>query len=414
MKGNIVKVSGPLVGIQGLFGAKMGDKIFLGADRIVGEVTQLTRDRVWALAFETTEGLKLGDIAEHAGTPLTMELGPGLLGGAYDGLGRSLDALYAKTGNHITPGAEVQTLDRTKRWSFHPSVTVGAKLAAGDIIGVVQESTSVTHKIMVPADISGTVIEVHSGDRTVEEAVVIVKDIDGIDHKLTMVQNWAIRMERPYQQQHRSETQVQIGVAEIDQNAPLVLGGSALLIGEEGSGQAALKQLLANGADVDVFVYLACGLSGSVCADVLALCRAQSEQKTVCILSPRDAEAAAQEATVYRGLTIASYYRDMGLSVVLILDNLGGFISASSETAGLMGAIAYEGGPSINLNGRLAELFAPAGVVTCLGTEKRQGSLSIIGTLSSEEAFEQTEKSLTRIVSTVWHTEDMRGECAND
>jgi len=414
MNGKIVKVSGSVIGIQGLPGAKMGDTVYLGADRIVGEVTQLTRNMVWALAFEIIDGLKPGDPAEWTDVPLTMELGPGLLGGAYDGLGRSLDALYAKTGDTITAGAEVPTLDRTKRWSFNPTVTVGAKVTSGDVIGTVQETPSVIHKVMVPVCISGTVAEVHSGERTVDEVVVIVKAADGMDHKLTMAQNWAIRRERPYKQKHRSETQIQTGVPEIDRHAPLALGSSVLLLGEDGGGQAVLKQLLAHSVGVDVIVYVACGLSGSACADVLRLCRAQTEPKTVLVLSPCDTEAITQEAAVHRGRTIASYYRDMGLGAMLIIDDLAGFIGTSSETAGLMGTAAYEGGPPLNLSGRLAELFAPTGVVTCLGAEKRQGSLSIIGALPSVEALEQVGKSLTRIVSTVWNVEDLSGGCAND
>jgi len=412
MNGNIIKVSGPVVGIEGLPGTKMGDTLYLGTSRIIGEVTRLTHDRVWALAYETTDELKPGDTAECAGTPLTMELGPGLLGSVYDGLGRSLDALYAKTGNFITPGTQAPTLDHTKRWSFHPSVTVGAKVTSGDVLGTVPETASVTHKIMVPAGISGTVAEMHSGERTVDEIVVIVKAADGADYKLTMTQHQAIRMERPYKQKHRSEIQIQTGISEIDQNAPLVLGGSALLVGEDDNRQTVLKQLLENRKNLDVLVYVACGLSGSACADVLQLCQAQSEQKTVLILSPCDTEAAQQESSVRRGLAIASYYRDMGLNAMLILDNL--MTSVNSEVAGLMGESAYEGGPPINLNSRLGAFFASAGVVTCESAETRQGSLSVIGTLPPGEAFHQIEKSLTRIVSTVWRTEDLKGRCAND
>lgn len=406
MSGKIVKVSGPVVGIAGLPGAKMGDVVYLGVNRVAGEVTQLTKDTVWVLACETASGLTPGDPAVCAGSPLTMELGPGLLGGAYDGLGRSLEALYAKSGDMVTPGIEVQTLDRTKRWRFHPSVTVGAKLTAGDVIGMVQETASVMHKIMVPGGLSGTVAEIHSGERTVDEVVAILKAADGADHKLTMAQTWAIRRERPYKQKHRSETHLQTGVPEIDQSAsPLVLGGTALLIGEDDSGQAMLKQLIA-GAEIDVIVYVACGLSGGTCAEIIQICSEQAEPKTVLVTSPCDTEAIMREATIHRGMTIASYYRDMGLHAVLVIDNLVAWFNAVSEVAGLMGESTHELGLPINLSSRLAELFAPAGFVTCQGTEKRQGSLSIIGNPLSEDASETMEHMLTRLIPTVWRMEN--------
>jgi len=406
MKSKVLKVSGSLVQIGEKEAAKLYETVQLGANKITGEIRRLTEDIAWVLVHERADSLKPGDLAECAGVPLQMELGPGLLGGAYDGLGRSLEALYAKTGDQISPGAEAPALDLTKRWSFRPSVTVGTKVLPGDSIGMVQETAHVAHRIMVPEGVSGTVAEVHSGERTIEEVIVIVKAPDGTDHKLTMTQNWPIRVGRPYRQKHRGETQIQTGV-------DLVQGGTALLTGEMASGQAVLDKLIESEM-LDVIVYAASGLPGNECAALIEACKKQAEPKTVLLTSPCDTEAAAQEAVVYRGLTIAAYYRDMGLNTAFIIDNLAAWIDAVSETAERMDEISCEDGLPINLRERLAELFEPAGVVTCLGTEKRQGSLTIIGVLPKSEGLEAIEKALRLQIDTHWITDEEQGGCAND
>ena len=400
MKSKITKVSGPLIAVKGMQGAKLYDQVHLGTNKITGEVRRLTKDTAWILAQEKADNLKPGDPAECADAPLEMELGPGLLGGIYDGLGRPLEALYAKTGDQITPGTEIRALDPTKRWSFSPSVTVGAKVIPGDLIGTLEETAHLTHKIMVPKGILGTIAEVHSGERTIDETIAIVKTPDGTDHKLTMTQNWPIRLARPYKQKHRPEPQNQTDGGE------LIQGGTALLQG--GNGQPVLQKLIAN-EGIDVIVYLATGLPGSESTALIETCKKQAEPKTVLITNPSNTETA-----VYRGITIASYYRDMGQNTALIIDNLPAWIGAASETAGLLGEAAYEGGPPINLSGRLAELFKPAGLVTCAGTEKRQGSLTIIGIFPSREGLTEIEKTLTHKVDALWITDKEEGECAND
>jgi len=354
MSGKMIKVSGSLVQMEKKGETKLYESVHLGTDGIIGEVRRLTKDTAWVLAYESADGLKPGDLAEPRGIPLQMELGPGLLGGVYDGLGRSLEALYAKTGDRISPGTEVSALDRTKRWVFHPSVTVGTKVVPGDSIGTVQETAQVAHKIMVPMSVSGTVAEVHNGERTIEEVLVIVKAPDGTDHKLTMIQNWAIRAERSYKQKHRTETQIR----SLDMSQ-----GSSVQLSSTESGREILSKLIPDEA-VDVIVCIASGLTGRECVALIETCKAQAEPKTVLITSPADTKAAAQEAAIYRGLAIAAYYRDMGLHTALLIDNLTPWLGTTRETA---------------------ELFEQAGFVTCLGTEKRQGSLSIIGILPAEE-----------------------------
>jgi len=406
MSGVIVKVSGLAVVASDMPGAKMGDKVYLGTQRIVGELMHLTRDTVWILAYEDISTLKAGDMVECANTPLDAELGPGLLGGFYDGLGRSYPALYTQTGDMIPPGTEAQTLDHTKRWAFKPSVTVGTKVQAGDAIGTVQETEMLTHKILVPHGMSGTVAEVHSGERTVEETIVIVKASDGTNHKLSMTHPWPIRTLRLYKQRHLPEVPIKTGIAELDQDFPLLRGSTGLFIGEDGIGQAAFKHLTANCAEIDVMVYAGCGISGSESAALFETYAKASTPKTVLLTSPPDGTAAQREAIVHRGLTIASYYRDIGLNAMLVIDNLCAWLGAAGVTSGLMGQAAYEGGPPLNLSARLAELFAPAGLVTCLGTEKRQGSITILGVLPSVEEPHPILLPLIRLVRTVWVAED--------
>jgi len=414
MIGQIRKVSGSVITATGLASAKLGDVVYVGEAKLLGEIARLTGDAAWIHLCEDARGLRPGDPVICAGHPMEIELGPGLLGGFYDGIGRSWTTLYAKTGDILTPGVQAPTIDRDKRWAFKPGVTVGTKLVPGDVIGTVQETPGISHKVLVPVGISGTVAEVHSGERTVEETLAIVRAADGADHKLSMLQRWPIRIPRPVQRRHLSDTQIQTGIGAIDTRFPLFHGGTASLVGADGSGRALLEQLSAACTDIDVIVYICPGGRG---ADMAETFRALSEQRdpktseplihrTVFVASPDGTPAAMREAAIPTGRTIASYYRDMGLDVLVIADTLAGWVGALSATSGLMGTAAYEGGPPVDLGTRLGQFYAAAGTVTCLGSDRRQGRLSAIGVVPPELPMSESYRIARRLSAAVWEIGD--------
>ena len=410
MSGKISKISGSIVTVTGLSCTKMADMVTIGPNQLIGEVVGLTTAGAWVQVYESTHGLKTGDAVTCTCKPLEIELGPGLLGAFLDGLGRPWPALYAASGGTVAAGIRVPSLDRAKRCTFNPSVTVGAKVSAGDVIGTVQETRTALHKISVPAHISGTVAEVHSGERTVEETVVIVKGFDGTDHKLSMAQRRPLRIPAPIAQRHLSETLLKTGAAEFDGAHPLTRGGTALLSASGGAKSTLLD--LIQGADADVIVYVNCGGRGAEIASFQKTLSEQTDAKgealdprIVHIASPADSPAAACEISIYTGLTIASYFRDMGQHVLLIADSLDAWIGALSATGGLIGSAAYEGGPPTDISTRLGQFFAHAGTVTCLGGDNRQGSLTLIGIAAPDMPGFWTN-TMTRLPQVVWEQEE--------
>jgi len=332
MRGEIVKVSGPLVVAAGLGEARLGEAALIGKKRLVGEILDMAGDTATLQVYGETAGLGPGAEVVLTGALLSAELGPGLIASLFDGIGRPV-------------------LDRERRWAFSPTVTVGRKVGAGDVVGTVQETDALLHKIMVPPGVQGTVAEVHSGERTVAETVVIVRDQDGVDHKITLIQRWPIRLGRPYHVRTAPTGLLHTGQERVDALFPLRKGGTAAVAGPSGSGKTKFLCALAEKADVDVVVYIGCGMRGN---EIAAL----PTERTVRVVSTADMPPAMREASVYTGLAIAEYYRDMGYEVAVIADTLD------------FGDLA-------------ARFYGRAGVVQCLGAEGRRGSLAAIGAVSS-------------------------------
>ncbi|MCL2368037.1 MAG: V-type ATP synthase subunit A, partial [Oscillospiraceae bacterium] len=377
MTGKIVKVSGPLVVAEGLSDANMADVVRVGKQRLIGEILSMTGDTAAIQVYEETAGLGPGDIVETTGAPLAVELGPGLLENVYDGIQRPLEEIRALTGDTMARGVEMPALDRKRRWAFHPTVTVGDKVSPGDVIGTVQETEALLHKIMTPAGITGTVAEIHSGERTVEETVCIVRDKDGMDHKLTMMQKWPVRIGRPYQTKFVPAAPIQTGQRVIDTLFPLAKGGTAAIPGPFGSGKTVVQHALAKWSDVDVVVYIGCGERGNEITDVIMefpelvdpKTGAPLMKRTVLIANTSDMPVAAREASIYTGITIAEYFRDMGYDVAVLADSTSRWAEALREMSGRLEEMPGEEGYPAYLGSRLAQFYERAGVVECLGSD---------------------------------------------
>ena len=412
MSGKIVKVSGPLVVAEGLADANMADVVRVGEQRLIGEILTMTDGTASIQVYEETGGLGPGAEVVSTGAPLAVELGPGLLENIYDGIQRPLEEVRALTGDTIARGVDVPALNRTKRWGFTPLVTVGAKVSEGDVIGTVQETSAILHKIMVPPGIAGTVSEVHSGERTVEETVVIVKDKHGIEHKLTMMQKWPVRIGRPVASKYVPEAPVQTGQRVIDTMFPLAKGGTAAVPGPFGSGKTVVQHALAKWSDVDVVVYIGCGERGNEMTDVLMefpelvdpVTGEPLMKRTVLIANTSDMPVAAREASIYTGITIAEYFRDMGYDVAVIADSTSRWAEALREMSGRLEEMPGEEGYPAYLGSRLAQFYERAGVVGCLGSDKRKGSLTAIGAVSPPggDISEPVSQATMRIVKVFW------------
>ncbi|MCL2843400.1 MAG: V-type ATP synthase subunit A [Oscillospiraceae bacterium] len=412
MGGTIVKVSGPLVVAEGLSDANMADVVRIGHERLIGEILNMTGDTASIQVYEETGGLGPGGEVVTTGVPLSVELGPGLLDNIYDGIQRPLEEIRALTGDTIARGVEVPALDRERLWEFTPTVTIGDKVVGGDVIGTVQETSALLHKIMVPPGISGTVAEVHSGERTVTEPVVKLHSADGKEHKLTMLQRWPVRVGRPFNRKFVPVTPVQSGQRVIDTMFPLAKGGTAAVPGPFGSGKTVVQHALAKWSDVDVVVYIGCGERGNEMTDVLKefpeLVDPRSGEplmrRTVLIANTSDMPVAAREASIYTGITIAEYFRDMGYDVAVIGDSTSRWAEALREMSGRLEEMPGEEGYPAYLGSRLAQFYERAGVVECLGTDGRRGTLTAIGAVSPPggDTSEPVSQATMRIVKVFW------------
>ena len=412
MGGKIVKVSGPLVVAEGLSDANMADVVRVGSQKLIGEILNMTGDTAAIQVYEETGGLGPGGDVVTTGVPLSVELGPGLLENIYDGIQRPLEEIRALTGDTIARGVDVVALNRERLWNFQPTVRVGDVLCAGDIIGTVPETTAVLHKVMVPPGISGTVVEVHGGERTVEETVVILHTEQGTEHKLSMLQRWPVRVGRPYHQKFVPSAPIQSGQRVIDTMFPLAKGGTAAVPGPFGSGKTVVQHALAKWSDVDVVVYIGCGERGNEMTDVLKefpeLIDPKSGEplmrRTVLIANTSDMPVAAREASIYTGITIAEYFRDMGYDVAVIGDSTSRWAEALREMSGRLEEMPGEEGYPAYLGSRLAQFYERAGVVACLGSDRRRGSLTAIGAVSPPggDISEPVSQATMRIVKVFW------------
>ena len=411
--GKIVKVSGPLVVASGLSEANMADVVRVGEQRLIGEILTMSGDSAAIQVYEETSGLGPGAEVVTTGAPLSVELGPGLIENIYDGIQRPLEVIRQKTGGNFLPrGEEVPALDRDKKWDFTAVAKAGDHLIGGDVLGTVQETPSILHKIMMPPKMSGTVKEIRSGSFTVEDVVAVVETDRGETKELTMIQKWPVRVGRPYTKKYPPVTPLQSGQRIVDTFFPVAKGGTAAIPGPFGSGKTVMQHALAKWADVDLVVYIGCGERGNEMTDVLRefpeLIDPRTGEslmkRTVLIANTSDMPVAAREASIYTGITIAEYFRDMGYAVAVIADSTSRWAEALREMSGRLEEMPGEEGYPAYLSSRLAQFYERAGVVECLGSDERQGSLTAVGAVSPPggDLSEPVSQATMRIVKVFW------------
>ncbi len=411
-KGTIKKVAGPLVIAKGMRDANMYDVVRVSSQRLIGEIIEIHGDEASVQVYEETSGLGPGEPVESMNVPLSVELGPGLITSIYDGIQRPLDDIMKATGsNSLKRGVEVPSLKRDKKWQFEPAVKPGDEVEAGDIIGTVQETDIVNHKIMVPYGVKGTIKEIKSGLFTVEEEVAVVTTDKG-DQSLTMMQRWPVRRGRPYRKKLPPKTPLITGQRVVDAFFPIARGGVAAVPGPFGSGKTVIQHQLAKWAEADIVVYIGCGERGNEMTDVLNEFPELKDPKTgkslmertVLIANTSDMPVAAREASIYTGITIAEYFRDMGYSVALMADSTSRWAEALREMSGRLEEMPGEEGYPAYLGSRLAQFYERAGDVICLGKDGREGALSAIGAVSPPggDISEPVSQATLRIVKVFW------------
>lgn len=410
-KGTIKKVAGPLVIAEGMRDANMFDVVRVSSQRLIGEIIEIHGDEASIQVYEETSGLGPGEPVESMGVPMSVELGPGLITSIYDGIQRPLDDIMKVSGNSLKRGVEVPSLKRDKKWEFVPVANVGDEVEAGDVIGTVQETIVVQQKIMVPYGIKGTIKEIKSGEFTVEEVVAVVTTVDG-DKELTMMQKWPVRKGRPYVKKLPPEMPLVTGQRVVDTFFPIAKGGVAAVPGPFGSGKTVIQHQLAKWAEADIVVYIGCGERGNEMTDVLNEFPELKDpktgqslmQRTVLIANTSDMPVAAREASIYTGITIAEYFRDMGFSVALMADSTSRWAEALREMSGRLEEMPGEEGYPAYLGSRLAQFYERAGHVVSLGKEGRTGALSVIGAVSPPggDISEPVSQATLRIVKVFW------------
>ena len=411
-KGVIKKVAGPLVIAEGMRDANMYDVVRVSSQRLIGEIIEIHGDQAYIQVYEETSGLGPGEPVESMDMPLSAELGPGLITSIYDGIQRPLDDIMKATGsNNLKRGVEVPSLKRNLKWNFVPTVKAGDTVEAGDIIGTVQETIVVVHKIMVPNGVRGTVKEIRAGEFTVEETVAVIATETG-DRELTLMQRWPVRQGRPYKKKLPPEMPLVTGQRVIDAFFPIAKGGVAAVPGPFGSGKTVIQHQLAKWAEADIVVYIGCGERGNEMTDVLREFPELTDprtgetlmKRTVLIANTSDMPVAAREASVYTGITIAEYFRDMGYAVAVIADSTSRWAEALREMSGRLEEMPGEEGYPAYLVSRLAQFYERAGVVQCLGSEERTGSLTAVGAVSPPggDLSEPVAQGTMRIVKVFW------------
>ena len=409
--GTIKKVAGPLVIAEGMRDANMFDVVRVSNQRLIGEIIEMHGDEASIQVYEETSGLGPGEPVESMEVPMSVELGPGLIASIYDGIQRPLDDIMKVSGNSLQRGVEVASLKRDKKWEFVPVANVGDEVEAGDILGTVQETIVVQQKIMVPYGIKGTVKEIKSGEFTVEDVVAVVATEDG-DKELTMLQRWPVRKGRPYVKKLPPEKPLVTGQRVVDTFFPIAKGGVAAVPGPFGSGKTVIQHQLAKWAEADIVVYIGCGERGNEMTDVLNEFPELKDpktgqslmQRTVLIANTSDMPVAAREASIYTGITIAEYFRDMGYSVALMADSTSRWAEALREMSGRLEEMPGEEGYPAYLGSRLAQFYGRAGHVISLGKDQREGALSVIGAVSPPggDISEPVSQATLRIVKVFW------------
>ena len=409
--GRIVKVAGPLVIAEGMRDVNMFDVVKVSAHRLTGEIIEMHGDRASIQVYEETAGLGAGEPVESTGYPLSVELGPGLIKGIFDGIQRPLEAIRKVAGNNLTRGIEVPSLDRNEIWHFVPTAKAGDDVAAGDIIGYVQETEIVKHQIMVPYGVSGTLSYVNEGDFTVVETVASVKTGSG-EVSVNLMQKWPVRRGRPYKTKLSPDVPLITGQRNVDTLFPIAKGGVAAIPGPFGSGKTVTQHQLAKWSEADIVVYIGCGERGNEMTDVLnefpeivdPKTGKSLMERTVLIANTSDMPVAAREASIYTGITIAEYFRDMGYSVALMADSTSRWAEALREMSGRLEEMPGEEGYPAYLGSRLAQFYERAGRVKCLCSGDREASLSVIGAVSPPggDISEPVSQATLRIVKVFW------------
>ena len=409
--GVIKKVAGPLVIAEGMRDANMFDVVRVSEQRLIGEIIEMHGDEASIQVYEETSGLGPGEPVESMDVPMSVELGPGLIASIYDGIQRPLDDIMKISGNNLKRGVEVPSLKRNLKWEIVPTVKVGDEVETGDVIGTVQETVLVQQKIMVPYGIKGTIKEIKEGTFTVEDIVAVVETEKG-EKELTMMQKWPVRRGRPYKKKLPPEMPLVTGQRVIDTFFPIAKGGVAAVPGPFGSGKTVIQHQLAKWAEADIVVYIGCGERGNEMTDVLNEFPELKDpktgqplmQRTVLIANTSDMPVAAREASIYTGITIAEYFRDMGYSVALMADSTSRWAEALREMSGRLEEMPGEEGYPAYLGSRLAQFYERAGHVVSLGKEGREGALSVIGAVSPPggDTSEPVSQATLRIVKVFW------------
>ena len=409
--GTVVKISGPLVVAEGMRDANMFDVVRVSDTRLIGEIIEMHGDRASVQVYEETAGLGTGAKVESTGEPMSAELGPGLIKSIYDGIQRPLAAIRAVSGNNLARGVEVPSLDREALWKFTPTVKAGDKVSGGDVIGTVPETDIVLHKIMVPNGVEGTVKSVSEGEFHVDDTVCVIETEKG-EKELTMIQKWPVRRGRPYKKKLSPDMPLVTGQRVVDCLFPIAKGGVAAIPGPFGSGKTVTQHQLAKWADADIIVYIGCGERGNEMTDVLNEFPELIDpntgkslmERTVLIANTSDMPVAAREASVYTGITIAEYYRDMGYSVALMADSTSRWAEALREISGRLEEMPGDEGYPAYLGSRLAQFYERAGRVISTGKEGREGALSVIGAVSPPggDISEPVSQATLRIVKVFW------------
>ena len=410
-QGTILKVSGSLVIAEGMKDANMFDVVRVSDDHLIGEIIEMHGDKASVQVYEETSGIGTGEKVVSTGEPMSVELGPGLIGSIYDGIQRPLDDIMKAAGNNLKRGVEVPSLKRELKWNFVPCVKVGDTVSEGDIIGTVRETDIVLHKIMVPNGLKGTIKSIEAGEYTVTDTVAVLSTDKG-EESLTLMQKWPVRRGRPYKRKLSPEKPLITGQRVIDCMFPIAKGGVAAIPGPFGSGKTVTQHQLAKWAEADIVVYIGCGERGNEMTDVLNEFPELIDphtgkslmERTVLIANTSDMPVAAREASIYTGITIAEYFRDMGYSVALMADSTSRWAEALREMSGRLEEMPGEEGYPAYLGSRLAQFYERAGRVISLGSEGREGALSVIGAVSPPggDISEPVSQATLRIVKVFW------------
>ena len=411
MKGRIIKVSGPLVVAENMSHANVFDMVKVGHNKLIGEIIEMRGDRASIQVYEETTGIGTDEPVETTGMPLSVELGPGLLENMFDGIQRPLDKIRAKVGDFLIKGVEVNSLDREKVWEFRAQKNVGDYVSSGYVLGIVPETEVIDHKIMVPFGIEGTIKEIKSGNFRVEDTVAIIETSKGLV-ELNMIQKWPVRRGRRYERKINPDEPLVTGQRVIDTFFPVAKGGTACVPGPFGSGKTVVQHQFAKWGDAQVVVYVGCGERGNEMTDVLMefpeiidpLTGKSLMQRTVLIANTSNMPVAAREASIYTGITIAEYFRDMGYSVSIMADSTSRWAEALREMSGRLEEMPGDEGYPAYLSSRAADFYERAGKVVCLGEDERIGALTVIGAVSPPggDISEPVSQATLRIVKVFW------------